>query len=110
MAPPFGTARSATPELKPLQSLKAMLTAVELDQRRADFMEMLHQHYEAKNLLTGLWERFAYESAANLRDLDYNVLRSDLIRAFGCTDSELANRYADTAIAVLISHLLPKRV
>ena len=109
MAPPFGTAHFATPDLKPLKLPKAMLTSVELDQRRADFMEMLHQHYEAKNLLTGLWERFAYESAANLRDLDYNILRSDLIRAFGNTDSELANRYADTAIAVLISHILPKR-
>ena len=86
-----------------------MLTPVELDQRRADFMEMLHQHYEAKNLLTGLWERFAYESAANLRDLDYNVLRADLIRTFGSTDSDLANRYADAAIAVLISHLFPQR-
>ena len=109
MAPPFGTARFATPDLKPLQSLKPMLTPVELDQRRADFMEMLHQHYEAKNLLTGLWERFAYESAANLRDLDYNVLRADLIRTFGSTDSDLANRYADAAIAVLISHLFPQR-
>lgn len=87
-----------------------MLTSVELDQRRADFMEMLHQHYEAKNLLTGLWERFAYDAAANIRDLDYSVLRSDLIRAFGNTDSELASRYADVAITVLMSHLLPKRV
>ena len=109
MEPPFGTAHSATPDLKPLQSHKIMLTAVELDQRRADFMEMLHQHYEAQNLLTGLWERFAYDAAANLRDLDYNVLRSDLIRAFGSADSELANRYADVAITVLTNHLLPKQ-
>ena len=87
-----------------------MLTSVELDQRRADFMEMLHHHYEAKNLLTGLWERFAYDAAGNIRDLDYSVLRSDLIRAFGNTDSELACRYADAAITVLMSHLLPRRV
>jgi hypothetical protein len=107
--PPFGTAHFATPDLKPLLSPKIMLTAVELDQRRSDFMEMLHQHYEANNLLTGLWERFAYESAANLRDLDYNILRSDLVRAFGNTDSDLANRYADAAITVLIGHLLPQR-
>jgi hypothetical protein len=110
MVLPSGTAHSATPDLKPLQSLKPMLTAVELDQRRSDFMEMLHQHYEANNLLTGLWERFAYESAANLRDLDYNILRSDLIRAFGSADSDLANRYADAAITVLIGHLRPKQL
>lgn len=85
-----------------------MLTPVELDQRRADFMEMLHQHYQTKNLFTGLWERFAYDSAANLRDLDYSVLHSDLIRAFGITDSELASRYADAAVTVLIKHLLPQ--
>jgi hypothetical protein len=108
MAPPFGTAPFATPDQKPLQSLKAMLTPVELDQRRVDFMEMLHQHYQAENLFTGLWERFAYDSAANLRDLDCSVLRSDLIRAFGITDSELASRYADAAITVLIKHLLPQ--
>jgi hypothetical protein len=109
MAPPFGTAPFVTPDQKPLQSPKTMLTSVERDQRRADFMEMLHQHYQTGNLFTGLWKRFAYESAANLRDLDYNVLRSDLIRAFGITDSELAGRYADTAIAVLIKHVLPQQ-
>lgn len=87
-----------------------MLTAVELDQRRSDFMEMLHQHYEANNLLTGLWERFAYDAAGNIRDMDYSMLRSDIIRAFGNTDSELACRYADAAITVLMSHLLPRRV
>ena len=109
MAPPFGTDPFVTPDQKPLQSPKNMLTPVELDQRRADFMEMLHQHYQTENLFTGLWERFAYDSAVNLRDLDYSVLRSDLIRAFGSADSELAGRYADTAITVLINHVFPQQ-
>jgi hypothetical protein len=52
MAPPFGTAPFVTPDQKPLQSPKIMLTPVELDQRRADFMEMLHQHYQTENLFT----------------------------------------------------------
>jgi hypothetical protein len=108
MAPLYGVAHSATHVPKPLPLPKIMLTRVELDQRRADFMETLYDHYQADHLYTGIWERFAYDVAANVRDLDYSVLRADLIRAFGVTDSELANRYADTAITVLTSHLLPQ--
>jgi hypothetical protein len=85
-----------------------MLTRVELDQRRADFMETLYQHYSTDFTYTGVWDRFSRDVATNVRDLDYSVLRADLIRAFGVTDSELASRYADTAITVLTSHLLPK--
>ena len=85
-----------------------MLTRIELDQRRADFMETLYQQYSTDHAYTGVWERFAYDVAGTIRDLDYSVLRADLIRALGVTDSELANRYADIAITVLTSHLLPR--
>lgn len=85
-----------------------MLTRVELDQRRADFMETIYQQYSTDCTYTGVWDRFSRDVATNVRDLDYSVLRADLIRAFGVTDSELASRYADTAITVLTSHLLPK--
>lgn len=108
MAPLYGVARFATRDQKHLLLLKPMLNRVELDQRRSDFMETLYDHYQADHIYTGVWERFAYDVAANVRDLDYSVLRADLIRAFGVTDSGLANRYADTAITILTSHLLPK--
>lgn len=105
-----GTARSAIPVPKPLQSLKTMLTATELDQRRADFMDMVYARAGRNDqLYTGLWDEFSREIASNFRDLDYNVLRSDLIRAVGIADSELANRYADTAITLLIAQLMPPR-
>lgn len=107
---PSGTARFAIPVQKLSQSPKIMLTAIELDQRRADFMDMIYQR-EGRNdqLYTGLWEQFSREVASNLRDLDYNLFRSDLIRAVGSADSELANRYADVAITVLMSYLVPPK-
>jgi hypothetical protein len=108
MASLYGADHSATHVLKPLLSLKIMLNRVQLDQRRADFMEILYDHYKADHIYTGIWERFAYDVAANVRDLDYGVLRADFIRALGIADSELAGRYADTAITVLTRHLLPQ--
>ena len=87
-----------------------MLTATELDQRRADFMDMVYARAGRNDqLYTGLWDEFSREIASNFRDLDYNVLRSDLIRAVGIADSELANRYADTAITLLIAQLMPPK-
>lgn len=108
MAQPYGVVHSATQDQKHSPLPKLMLNRVELDQRRADFMETLYQQYSTDHTYTGVWERFAYDVAGTIRDLDYSVLRADLIRALGVTDSELANRYADTAITVLTSHLLPR--
>lgn len=108
MAQPYGVARSATQDQKHSLLPKTMLNRVQLDQRRADFMEILYDHYKADHLYTGIWERFAYDVAANVRDLDYSLLRADFIRALGIADSELAGRYADTAITVLTRHLLPQ--
>lgn len=110
MARLSGTARFARPVQKPLQSLKTMLTAIELDQRRADFMNMIYERRANNdNLYTGLWEEFSREVASNLRDLDYNAFRSALVRAADINDSELANRYADTAITLLMTHLIPPK-
>jgi hypothetical protein len=110
MAIQSGTARSAIPVQKPSQSLKTMLTAIELDQRRADFMDMIYERAGRNDqLYTGLWDEFSREVASNLRDLDYNVFRSDLIRAAGGADSELANRYADVAITLLTTYLVPPK-
>jgi len=110
MAPQFGTGRFAIPVLKPLQSPKTMLTATELDQRRADFMDVVYERAgRTDGTYTGLWDEFSREVASNLRDLDYSVLRSDLIRAVGCTDSELGYRYADAAITLLIAQLMPPK-
>lgn len=110
MAIQSGTDRSAIPVPKPLLLPKTMLTATELDQRRADFMDMIYQRTGRNDqLYTGLWDEFSREVASNLRDLDYNVFRSDLIRAVGGTDSELANRYADVAITLLTTYLVPPK-
>ncbi len=85
-----------------------MLTNIELDQRRADLMDMIYKRAGRNDqLYTGLWEEFSREVASNLRDLDYNTFRSDLIRTVGVADSELANRYADAAITILMTHLIP---
>lgn len=108
MAQQCGTGRSATPDQKPLQSPKVMQTATQLDQRRADFMELLHEHFQAQNLYTGLWEKFAYELATRFRDLDYDMVRNDIIRGFAAADVELAGRHADVAVTVLIRHLMPE--
>jgi len=110
MAPRFGMAHFATPDLKPLQSLKTMPNNTELDQRRADFMQMIYERAGRNDgLYTGLWQEFSREVASNLRDLDCNVFRSDLVRIVGITDNELANRYADAAITLLMTHLVPPK-
>ena len=63
-----------------------MLTNTELDQRRADFMDVVYERAgRTDGTYTGLWDEFSREVASNLRDLDYSVLRSDLIRAVGGT-------------------------
>ena len=84
-----------------------MLNAVELDQRRADFMDTI---YDAKgrndNLYTGLWIEFQQHLSNKFRDLDYEVLRSDIIRALGGTDNDMAKRNADIAITVMTMHLM----
>lgn len=96
----------ATRNLKPFNLPKNMLNNVELDQRRADFLENLYQERGRNDqLFTGIWNEFKQCLATNFRDLDYEVVRNDIIRSTHSIDSSVAERNADIAITVLIRHL-----
>lgn len=107
MVLPFGGGQSVTPIQKPSTLPKNMLNSTELDQRRADFMDML---YETKgrqgNLYTGLWAEFQQHLANKFRDLDYEVMRNDIIRGVSGIDNDVAKRNADVAITVMTKHLM----
>ena len=84
-----------------------MLSATELDQRRADFLDMLYQDSGRTNMLyTGLWAEFQQFLAAKFRDLDYEAVRDDIVRAVGGTDNDLAKRHADVAITVMTARIM----
>ena len=84
-----------------------MLNSTELDQRRADFMEMLYESKGRDNkLYTGLWAEFEQHLANKFRDLDYETMRDDIVRVVGGTDNDLAKRHADVAITVMTKHLM----
>jgi hypothetical protein len=107
MAPPFGGDQSVTPIQKLLTLPKNMLKATELDQRRADFLELLYQSSGRTNrLYTNLWQEFEQYLAPRFRDLDYETMRDDIVRAVGGTDNDVAKRNADVAIAVMTAHLM----
>ena len=107
MASAFGGGQSVTRTPKPLASLKNMLNSVELDQRRADFLETLYQEKGRNDqLFTGLWAEFKQCLATNFRDMDYETVRNDIIRATHSVDRSVAERNADVAITVLIGHLM----
>ncbi|NCW73672.1 MAG: hypothetical protein EBW06_03640, partial [Gammaproteobacteria bacterium] len=84
-----------------------MLTSVQLDNRRA---EMMHALYERSGrtcgTYTGLWDAFTKEVAANLRDLDYEEVKADCIRAVGGTQSHLAEHHAEACIRIIRNHIL----
>lgn len=107
MALPCGGGQSATPTQKPLTSPNNMLNATELDQRRADFLDMLYQDSGRTNMLyTGLWAEFQQYLAAKFRDLDYEAVRDDIVRAVGGTDNDVAKRNADVAITVMTARIM----
>lgn len=84
-----------------------MLNATELDQRRADFLDMLYQDSGRTNMLyTGLWAEFQQYLAAKFRDLDYEAVRDDIVRAVGGTDNDVAKRNADVAITVMTARIM----
>ena len=84
-----------------------MLNATELDQRRADFLDMLYQDSGRTNMLyTGLWAEFQQYLAAKFRDLDYEAVRDDIVRAVGGTDNDVAKRNADVAITVITARIM----
>jgi hypothetical protein len=107
MALPFGGGQSVTPIQKPSTLPRNMLNSTELDQRRADFMEMLYESKGRDNkLYTGLWAEFEQHLANKFRDLDYEVMRNDIIRGTGGVDNDVAKRNADVAITVMTKHLM----
>ena len=84
-----------------------MLNPVQLDQRRADFLENIYQEKGRDDqLLTGLWDEFKQFLATNFRDLDYKALHNDIVRATHSLDSDVAKRNADIAITLMIKHLM----
>lgn len=84
-----------------------MLNATELDQRRADFLDMLYQGSGRTNMLyTGLWAEFQQYLADKFRDLDYEAMRDDIVRAVGGTDNDVAKRNADVAITVMTARIM----
>jgi len=107
MALPFGGGQSVTPIQKHSTLPRNMLNATELDQRRADFLDMLYETSGRTNkLYTGLWAEFQQHLADKFRDLDYETMRDDIVRAVGGTDNDLAKRHADVAITVMTKHLM----
>jgi hypothetical protein len=107
MEPPSGGDQSVTPIQKPSTLPKNMLNSTELDQRRADFMDMLYDTKGRKgNLYTGLWAEFEQHLANKFRDLDYQMVCNDIVRACGGIDNDMAKRNADVAITVITKHLM----
>ena len=85
------------------------MTTTQLDQQRADMMEALYQRSGRKELpydhplrgtLTGLWEEFALDIAANFRDTDYAALLNRVTRAMDETESVMTQKQAQQAIEV----------
>lgn len=78
-----------------------MLTATQLDQQRSDMLEALYQRSGRTNgLYTGLWQEFALEVAANIRDTDFVDLFNACLLAIGESESHLAEKHAQQCIAV----------
>ena len=83
------------------------MTRVQLDQKRADFLEALYQNSgRTCCTYTKLWEEFGRDVASNLRDLDSDELLGDCVRAIGGTESHLAERHAVACMKVIRAKLL----
>ena len=81
----------------------------QLDQQRATMMEALY----AKSgrtccTYTGLWQEFCNDIGPNFRDTDYAALHADVCRAIDSTNSVMAQKQAQQAIAVCRRYLLGK--
>lgn len=83
------------------------MKSFQLDQRRSDMMESLYQQSgRTCSTYTGLWDEFAQDVAANLRDTDYAELHAACVTAVGETESHLAEKHAQQCIAVCRQFLL----
>ena len=81
----------------------------QLDQQRAIMMDALY----AKSgrtccTYTGLWQEFCNDIGPNFRDTDYAALHADVCQAIDDTNSVMAQKQAQQAIAVCRRHLLGK--
>lgn len=84
-----------------------MLNPHQLDQQRADMMDALYKASgRTCGTYTGLWQEFAGDLAGNFRDTDYADLHRELTQAISDTDSILAEKHAQQAIAVCRRYLL----
>lgn len=94
-----------------------MSSTVRLDQQRADMMESLYQHsgrdqlpygHPLRGTLTGLWDEFARDLAANFRDTYYPELFAKVVKAMDATESVMTEKQAQQAIEVCRQQLLGK--
>jgi len=78
-----------------------------LDQQRADMMEALYQRSgRTCGTVTGLWDEFARDLAANFRDTYYPDLLERVVRAMDATESVMTQKNAQQAIEVCRQQLL----
>jgi len=92
-----------------------MSTNVKLDQKRADMMEALYQRsgreqlpygHPLRGTVTGLWEEFSRDIAANFRDTDYAELFCRVSAAMDGTESVMTEKQAQRAIEICRQVLL----
>lgn len=80
---------------------------IRLDQQRADMMEALYQRSgRTCGTVTGLWDEFARDLAANFRDTYYPDLLDRVVRAMDATESVMTQKNAQQAIEVCRQQLL----
>ena len=89
----------------------------QLDLNRAHMMDALYARSGRADLplgdplrstYTGLWQEFCQDIATNFRDTDYADLHADVCSAMDETQSVMAQKQAQQAIAVCRRHLLGK--
>ena len=87
----------------------------QLDLNRANMMDALYARsgraelplgHPLRSTYTGLWDEFCRDIAANFRDTDYAELHADVVTAMDETQSVMAQKQAQQAIAVCRRHLL----
>lgn len=84
-----------------------MSETVKLDQMRAEMMEVLYQRSgRTCGTVTGLWDEFARDLAANFRDTYYPDLLARVVRAMDATESVMTQKNAQQAIEVCRQQLL----
>jgi hypothetical protein len=85
------------------------MNQAQLDNRRHEMMDALYRASgRTCNTYTGLWEEFCLDIAANFRDTDYAELHAACVTAIGDTESILADKHAQQAIAICRRQLLGK--